>query len=165
MLPERKISAIQIIKNGPLAGWSLQPLNMGNSSTPQKGIPPCSGPAVFVQVSVESRVVSRSSLKQLWTWPYCHEHTWEGLGMFLVSWARCPGIAQYFLPSLWFLIEYDLLAVFQGVSSVRSAVPFPILPFRAWVESTIGPERDCTAATLDNIRKSPLYYACQLLFY
>lgn len=81
------------------------------------------------------------------------------------SWAWCPGIAQCFLPALWFLIEYDLLAVFQGVSSVRSAVPFPILPFRAWVESTIGPERDCTAATLDNIRKSPLYYACQLLFY
>lgn len=57
---------------------------------------------------------------------------------------------QCFLPALWFLIEYDLLAVFQGVSSVRSAVLFPILPFRAWVKSTIGPERDWTVATLDN---------------
>lgn len=54
------------------------------------------------------------------------------------SWAWCPGIAQCFLPALRFLIEYDLLAVLQGVSSVRSAACLSGLGSKVpWVQKEI----------------------------
>lgn len=37
----------------------------------------------FIRVGVESMVVSRWSLEQLWTWPDHQRHTWEGSGMLL----------------------------------------------------------------------------------
>lgn len=79
---KEKYQPPKTVKNGPLAGtysyraWGPQVLHWRAAHA-------ALGKLVFVQVGGESRVVSRSSLEQLWKWPDCHQHTWEGLGMFL----------------------------------------------------------------------------------
>lgn len=147
-------------KNGPLAGRYLWPPNTGTLSIPMESSPPCSGQASFCsggcgkQGSI--KIVLRASVEVDWLSPTHLGRLGHVSASSHTSWAWCPGIAPCSLPALWILIEYELLAVSQGVSSVRSAVPLPILPFRTWIERTIGSERGWTAATLDNIRKSLL---------
>lgn len=114
-----------------------------------EGSPPCSGQAGFhfcgcgkqgcIKIVLQEAVkVAGLSAQHLGRCGHASEssHT---------RWAWCPGTAQCSLPALWFLIEYGLFTAFQGVSSLRSGAPFPVLLFRAWVKSIIGGEGNGTA--------------------
>lgn len=138
----------------------LEQPSIRSSTIPVEGSPSCPGQAGFPlsgcgeQACIE---VIRWTAVEVAGLPAAHlgrvRHVSESSH---TRWAQCPGTAQCSLPALWFLIEYDLFTAFQGLNSLMSGAPFPILPLRAWVKRIIGSERNLTACHTRQYQKFPL---------